>query len=142
MDPYVTDMRNPDSHTLAAIHYTNRYIQEAECFQCHADYGLFGAALAKANGLSHFYHWVRRSPTARGEAQIHAYVPYRNGLCLQCHAGSKRFLEVKAGVHRDMPDELVASDPRTGAPIRSCLECHKPAHLTLAEWKARQAGER
>jgi nitrate/TMAO reductase-like tetraheme cytochrome c subunit len=142
MDPYVTDMWDPESPTLAAIHYRNRYIPQDECFQCHADYGIFGAAKAKANGLNHLYYWVTDSPTARGERQIRHYGPYRNELCLNCHAGSRRFLDAKDGVHRDMPDELVTKNARTGAPVRSCLECHKPAHRSLEEWKARRASAR
>jgi trimethylamine-N-oxide reductase (cytochrome c), cytochrome c-type subunit TorC len=137
MDPYVVDMKSDQSNTLAALHYKNRYIQEDECYQCHADYGVFGAARAKLRGLKHLQRWLTGTATASGEQQIHHYGPYSNDLCLTCHAGSKRFLEAKEGVHRDVASELTAQDPATGAPMTPCLQCHGPAHLSLAEWKAR-----
>jgi cytochrome c nitrite reductase small subunit len=137
MDPYVIDMRNPDSHTLAAKHFVNRYIQDDQCFACHADYGLFGAAKAKIRGLRHLYYWMSGAPTALGDTQIVHYGPYQNSLCLTCHAGSKRFLESKNGVHRDIARELTTSDSTTGKSDRPCLQCHGPAHVTLAQWKAR-----
>ena len=139
MDPYVTDMKDPSSSTLAAVHYTNRYIGEGECYQCHADYGVFGTAQAKLKGLQHMYHWVTRSETARGERQIALYQPYRNQLCLHCHAGSKRFLEAKDGVHLGMREDFFRHDQETGAVYVSCLDCHKPAHPTLADWKEKHA---
>jgi trimethylamine-N-oxide reductase (cytochrome c), cytochrome c-type subunit TorC len=137
MDPYVQDMRSPESRTLAARHFANRYIQNDQCFACHADYGLFGEAKAKVRGLRHVYYWITDTPEARGEEQIHHYGPYQNSLCLTCHAGSKRFLEAKNGVHRDVAGELAARDPATGKPVRACLQCHGPAHPTLAQWKVR-----
>jgi len=139
MDPYVTDMKDPSSSTLAAVHYTNRYIGEGECYQCHADYGVFGTAQAKLKGLQHMYHWVTRSETARGERQIALYQPYRNQLCLHCHAGSKRFLAAKDGVHLGMREDFFRHDQETGAVYVSCLDCHKPAHPTLADWKEKHA---
>jgi hypothetical protein len=121
------------------VHFKNRYIQEEECYHCHADYGVFGAARAKLRGLQHLQKWIARSASARGEEQIAAYQPYDNHLCLTCHAGSRKFLESKQGLHRDIAAELVARDARTGAPVTPCLQCHGPAHLSLAEWKRKQA---
>ncbi len=137
MDPYVADMESPQSRTLAARHFVNRYIQDDQCYACHADYGLFGAAKAKVRGLRHLYYWIEGAPTALGDEQIAHYGPYKNSLCLTCHAGSKRFLEVKNGVHRDVARELATTDPATGKPARACLQCHGPAHVTLAQWKLR-----
>jgi nitrate/TMAO reductase-like tetraheme cytochrome c subunit len=139
MDPYVADMQSQNSRTLAARHFVNRYIQNDQCYACHADYGVFGAAKAKLRGLRHLYYWVSGAPTALGNEQITHYGPYKNSLCLTCHAGSKRFLEAKNGVHRDIAGELTTSDPATGAPARACLQCHGPAHVTLAQWTLRGA---
>lgn len=139
MDPYVNDMRSPESRTLAARHFANRYIQDDQCFACHADYGLFGEAKAKLRGLRHVYYWLARTPQALGQEQIHHYGPYQNTQCLTCHAGSKRFLEAKNGVHRDVAAELTARDPATGKPVRACLQCHGPAHVSLEQWKLRGA---
>jgi len=139
MDPYVNDMRSPESRTLAARHFANRYIQNDQCFACHADYGLFGEAKAKIRGLRHVYYWLSRTPQALGTEQISHFGPYQNTPCLTCHAGSKRFLEAKHGVHRDVAADLTARDPTTGKPVRACLQCHGPAHVTLEQWKLRGA---
>jgi nitrate/TMAO reductase-like tetraheme cytochrome c subunit len=137
MDPYVLDMRSEESNTLAAIHFKNRYIQDEQCYQCHADYGVFGAARAKIRGLKHLDRWLAQTSTARGDEQIHHYGPYRNELCLNCHAGSKKFLDAKDGVHRDNAAELTTRDPVTSGPAMPCLQCHGPAHRSLAEWKVK-----
>jgi trimethylamine-N-oxide reductase (cytochrome c), cytochrome c-type subunit TorC len=140
MDPFVLDMKDEKSNTLAALHYKNRYIQEAECYQCHADYGVFGDASAKLTGLKHLQRWIERSATARGEEQIKHYGPYKNDVCLTCHAGSAKFLNAKDGVHRDIAADLASYDKATGAPTTPCLQCHGPAHPTLQEWKAKKGG--
>ena len=123
---------------LAAKHYKNRFIQQEQCYTCHADYGVFGTMSAKFTGLFHLYHWLTSSQTALGLAQIHLYHPYQNTWCLHCHAGSKRFLEADGGTHLGLADQLVSVDPKTGAPRMSCLTCHGPIHPTVEQWKARK----
>ena len=51
MQPYVDDMANLESESLAAVHYKNRYIPSNQCYDCHTSYGLFGTATAKMKGL-------------------------------------------------------------------------------------------
>jgi cytochrome c-type protein NapC len=140
MDMYVADMMDPSSDNLAAVHYKNRFMQDDNCFTCHADYGVFGGLEAKMTGLYHLYFWLTKSPTGTGEAQIHSYHPYSNDWCLHCHAGSQKFLEADDGTHRDLGDALLSTDPKTGAPQTSCLDCHVPPHPTLEEWKAKKKG--
>lgn len=139
MDPFVFDMKDPKSTTLAALHYKNRFIQESQCYTCHADYGVFGLVKAKFGGLWHLYYWETDSPMARGEEQITLYGPYPNTWCLHCHAGSQRFLKAGDGIHTSVAHDLLHVDPKTGAPDASCLDCHGPAHISLADWKAEQA---
>lgn len=138
MDLYVNDMRDPESKTLAAVHFKNRYIQEEQCYHCHADYGVHGAIGAKAKGLSHLYHWVTNSPTAQGIKQIKHYGPYKNELCLPCHAGSQAFLKIEE--HLDFQEDMLTKDPDTGAPGMSCLDCHGPAHKPLKGEATAQKG--
>jgi len=133
MDPYVDDMRNKDSKTLASLHYNNRYIQVEQCYQCHADYGVWGTIKAKATGLRHLYYWITNAPTARGEKEIKLYGSYQNDLCLHCHAGSQRFLNAEDGLHRDMAADFLVKDPKTGETKTSCLDCHGPAHPRRAD---------
>jgi nitrate/TMAO reductase-like tetraheme cytochrome c subunit len=138
MNPYVADMKDPKSTTLAAVHYVQRWIPQDECYRCHADYGVWGSADAKLRGFAHLYHWLIGSETAVGAKQIHTYRPYRNDICLSCHAGGLAFVESARGVHLTIASNLVARDPKTGGAITSCLVCHGPAHPKLEEWKAKQ----
>jgi len=131
MNPYVVDMLDPQSTTLAAVHATERYIPRDPCYRCHANYGVWGEAEAKLRGFAHLYHWLRGSPTALGVEQIETYEPYSNSLCLECHAGAKSFLESGRGVHRTIADNLLAVE-NDGGPVTSCLVCHGPAHPRLA----------
>lgn len=133
MNPYVADMLDRDSTTLAAVHSTERYIPRDPCYRCHADYGVWGEAEAKFRGFAHLYHWLLASPTALGIQQIETYQPYDNGPCLECHAGAKKFLESGQGVHLTIADNLLEVDEETGAPVTSCLVCHGPAHPKLAD---------
>jgi len=50
MTPYVADLGNVKSETLAAVHAKNRYIRERHCYTCHSDYGLAGTIQAKLAG--------------------------------------------------------------------------------------------
>jgi nitrate/TMAO reductase-like tetraheme cytochrome c subunit len=138
MNPYVSDMQDPKSTTLAAVHYNQRWIPEHECYGCHADYGVWGSADAKLRGFAHLYHWLLGSPTALGEKQIRTYRPYGNQICLGCHSGGLGFVESAQGVHLMIASNLVQRDPKTGADITSCLVCHGPAHPKLEEWKFKQ----
>ncbi|MDH3605300.1 MAG: NapC/NirT family cytochrome c [Candidatus Tectomicrobia bacterium] len=139
MDLYVDDMRDVKSETLAARHYQNRYIQENQCYKCHADYGVHGAVGAKTRGLQHLYYWVTNSATARGEAQIKLYDYFSNEFCLHCHAGSQKFLKIDD--HIDFKDDMLQSDPDTGEPVMSCMDCHGPAHKSLADLQSARKGE-
>lgn len=140
MNLYVADMLNPDSPTLVAVHYKNRYIEKNQCYRCHADYSIWGEIDAKARGLSHLYYWLTKSATARGEQQIHLHRSYQNTLCLQCHAGSQRFLAAGGGIHRTLAGALLEMDAKTGAPTTSCTACHRLVHPALTDAKnGRQA---
>ena len=92
MDPYVDDLKNAKSETLAAKHYKNRRIQEAPCYACHVGYGIHGTGKAKMNGLIHLYKFV----TKTWAHPIKLYEDFSNSNCLRCHMGAKSFEEAKA----------------------------------------------
>ena len=50
MQVYVDDMVDPESESLAAVHYKNRYIPSKQCYDCHTSYGMFGTVEAKMAG--------------------------------------------------------------------------------------------
>jgi cytochrome c nitrite reductase small subunit len=121
MKPYLADLRDPASDTLAAVHYKNRYIHEHHCYTCHTDYGMFGTVQAKMAGLGH----VRRHLTGAYTLPLKISQPYSNLRCLACHGASQKFLKSEGHPKEDMP-KLVSGE-------NSCLECHGPAHPTVTK---------
>jgi cytochrome c nitrite reductase small subunit len=116
MKPYVEDLYNVKSDTLAATHAKNRYIRERHCYTCHSDYGLAGTAAAKMGGLGH----VVRYTTGAYTIPIKIAHPYPNVRCLGCHAGALKFVNSPAHPKAMMPELMSGST--------SCLVCHAPAH--------------
>jgi len=118
MDPYINDLLDPKSETLAAIHNTNRFIPDGQCYACHVTYGIYGTFEGKKNGMSHVWKFYTNTWTL----PLRLYEEYSNINCTHCHAGGKRFEE--ADVHRGLADEIKSGK-------QSCVdvECHTPAHL-------------
>jgi cytochrome c nitrite reductase small subunit len=116
MQPYVQDLRDPKSDTLAATHYKNRYIQERHCYTCHSDYGLAGTFRAKLGGVGH----VVRYTTGAYTLPLKIASPFPNVRCLGCHAGAPKFVNSPAHPEAMMSVLLDGST--------SCLVCHAPAH--------------
>lgn len=117
MLPMVNDMRNPNSDTIAARHFKNRWISTNQCYQCHADYGFTGDFEAKMTGFRH----LARYTTKTFEEPIIGRTPFKNQNCLKCHLASPRFASVAS--HKAVMKHLTASS-------MSCLNCHGKAHPT------------
>jgi cytochrome c nitrite reductase small subunit len=115
MTPFVRDLQDVKSNTLAATHFKNRYIRENQCYSCHSDYGLGGTIRAKLAGLGHVWRYT----TGRYTMPITIAAPYPNSRCLGCHGESQRFLN--SPTKKDMLPELMSGKTR-------CLDCHAPAH--------------
>lgn len=116
MTPYVADLGNVKSETLAAVHAKNRYIRERHCYTCHSDYGLAGTIQAKLAGLGHVWKYT----TGAYALPLHIAQPYPNARCLECHGESVKFLTSAEHPKEDLPDFLSGKT--------SCLDCHAPAH--------------
>lgn len=116
MTPYVADLRNAKSDTLAATHFKNRFIQTNHCYTCHTDYGMFGTVNAKWEGLGHTVRYTFKAY----ELPLKIAHPYPNWRCLNCHGASQRFLDPAKHPLEDRPDLLSGKT--------SCLDCHGPAH--------------
>ncbi len=116
MIPYLADLRDPKSDTLAATHFKNRYIQDHHCYTCHTDYGMFGTVKAKWEGLGH----VVRYTSGAYELPLKIAHPYPNWRCLNCHATSQKFVTPDKHPKEDVPALLSGKTP--------CLDCHGPAH--------------
>lgn len=128
MRGHVADLRDVKSETLAAVHYKNRYIQEAHCYTCHTDYGMAGTVQAKFAGLGHVYRYL----TGTYQLPVRIRAPYPNTRCLYCHAESQKFLKSEDHPPESIPDLL------SGA--TSCLECHGPPHPRDAASTEKKAG--
>lgn len=116
MKPFVDDMKNPKSDSLAALHFRNRYIPDNQCYTCHTSYGLFGTVEAKKEGLNDVYKYYTRT----FHLPIKLRHQYPNSDCLKCHAGSAKWL----GSHEDFKASLFSGES-------SCMQCHadsNPAH--------------
>lgn len=109
MKAFVSDMKNPNSQSLAAVHYKNRYIPDDQCYVCHTSYGIFGTFQAKKEGMHDVYMYFTRS----FKLPIKFRGSYPNTDCLKCHAESVKWL----GVHGDFKDDIFAGKT-------SCLDCH------------------
>ena len=114
MEPWMHDLRNPDSETLAAVHYKNRFILENQCYTCHTDYTMFGPVMAKVAGMGHLYRYTTGRYTLPIEIRGGHY---RFANCLRCHGESKLFLDK----HADLLTDTKAED-------LACLDCHGPMH--------------
>ncbi|MFZ0739891.1 MAG: NapC/NirT family cytochrome c [Candidatus Acidiferrales bacterium] len=121
MKSYVDDMMNPDSNSLAAVHYTNRYIAQNQCYECHTSYGMFGTLEAKKQGFVDVYKYY----THTFQLPLKLRHPYRDADCLKCHAQSSKFLSA----HEDSRQAIFAGK-------LTCMQCHaetNPAHNLVAQ---------
>jgi len=115
MKPFVDDLKNPASKTLAALHYKNRYIQHEQCYRCHTDYGILGTMQAKKSGLGHIW----KAGTGSYKLPIKMSKPYVFAICLDCHSDSAKFN--KEAAHDGVVKETLAGKG-------SCLDCHDSPH--------------
>jgi cytochrome c nitrite reductase small subunit len=116
MTTHVEDLQDPNSESLAAIHFKNRYIRENQCYTCHSDYGMLGTISAKMDGVGHIAHFLTGTYTH----PIKIAHPYPNFRCLECHGESQKYLK-SPGHPGDVGPQLLSGEV-------SCLTCHGPAH--------------
>jgi cytochrome c nitrite reductase small subunit len=115
MDAFLDNMKDPESDTLASLHYNNRYIQHGQCWTCHSDYGIFGTAEAKLGGLIDVYVYLTRSY----ELPIVMRHDYSFTICLNCHAESALFRNEES--HEGVVEEVLSGG-------MGCTDCHQMAH--------------
>ena len=125
MTPFVADLRDVQSDSLAATHFKNRYIQDRQCYTCHSNYGLGGTLRAKLEGLGHVWRYT----TGAYELPIKIAAPYDNVRCLGCHGESQKFLNAAGHPKEELPN--------LARNVTSCLDCHGPAHAVQQKAAAR-----
>lgn len=117
MDPWIADMKDPKSTTLAAVHYKDRLINESQCYTCHTGYGLAGNVRAKMSGLNHVLHqYVTGVPE-----EIKIRRPFPVATCLHCHAEGAGYLKIEQHVDAEMKPKILSGE-------MSCFECHAAPH--------------
>jgi nitrate/TMAO reductase-like tetraheme cytochrome c subunit len=117
MDPWIADMKDPKSTTLAAVHYKDRLISDDQCYTCHSGYGLAGNIQAKMSGLSHVTHYyVTGVPK-----EIKIKRPFPVATCLHCHAEAAGYLKIEQHVDAEMKPKILSGE-------MSCFECHAAPH--------------
>lgn len=120
MDPFVNDLIDESSTSLAARHYKNGWIAEYQCYTCHTTYGAHGTFEGKRDGFRHWLLYVTRA----WEDPIQYAGSYPNMNCTACHGGTTAFMDVPshtALMHEFRTDEV------------SCTSCHGPAHPVPSE---------
>lgn len=120
MLPIANDMIDPESMTLAARHYRNRWIAAKQCYTCHKDYGLNGTIKAKMDGFRHLVKYTLRTY----EEPIRFVGRFNNDNCLQCHRKTAKFEGIKS--HQTIRERL--EENRIG-----CIRCHGFPHPTPLE---------
>jgi len=125
MTPWINDLENPKSRSLAAIHYRNRFIPHDQCYGCHVDYDFLGPIDAKLQGVEHVAAYYFGN--AKRE-DIKLYKRFPNENCLHCHVHSTQFAETAA--HRAEMAQILADQIK-------CATCHRPIHKLEFESAAR-----
>lgn len=115
MGSFVADMKAPDSQSLSALHFRNRYIQSEHCYNCHTDYGLFGTLEAKVGGMRHVWSDFAGS----SDQAVRPKTNYRFTICLNCHGQSPKFVQQKK--HADVVNKVVRGES-------ACTDCHHHSH--------------
>ena len=130
MKPYIDDLHNVNSRSLAALHFQHRSARGTECYSCHANYGVHGTFEAKMTGLQDVYKYVTRTY----HLPIKMRAPYENTLCLKCHSEAKRYVASGHGIHVKLSDHLRRGQIK-------CVGCHMPAHDIPKIEQAARLGE-
>jgi cytochrome c nitrite reductase small subunit len=118
MTPWVKDLKDPRSTSLAAEHYRNRWIVSDQCYTCHVNYKFMGPIDAKIDGMRHVSAYYTGIGMPRGPITL--YGPFPNGNCLRCHGSAQDF---------NRNPTHIAVIAQVKANRLSCMVCHQPIHL-------------
>ena len=114
MTPWYADMTNPESESLASMHFRRRWIQQEQCYTCHADYVFMGTMKAKMKGMRHVIAYY-----IGDRDNIKLYEPFPNENCMHCHSEAAAFRESPS--HDAMMEEIESGE-------ESCIGCHDLIH--------------
>ena len=115
MHPFVNDLKNPSSPTLAARHYRHNWIARDQCYACHVTYGATGTLAGKRDGFRHWVYYI----TNTYSDPIKYAGSYENSICLACHGQTTKWIQVKS--HQALAEEFTTDRI-------ACTRCHGPPH--------------
>jgi cytochrome c-type protein NapC len=137
MGPYLRDAEDPTSKSLAAIHSRNHRFGENSCYNCHADYQMFGAVTTKLTGMRHLMKYVteyagtgpngeggpliklyKREDVEHGKMTEGQFNQHMNGVCMQCHS-------TQSSIWLEKHDAF-AAEVREFRQL--CIDCHNEIH--------------
>lgn len=126
METHLSDLKDPNSLSLASRHGRNESFGPHACYTCHADYGMLGYPMTKLTGMMHVYNYYlggyRKMTLEKFHEEVRIAKPYPNSNCQQCHSGTlSSFANVRD--HLGVLEELKANKV-------SCASagCHGVAH--------------
>ena len=122
MDPFVKDLKDPSSPTLAARHYRYNWIARDQCYSCHVTYGATGTLAGKRDGFRHWVYYI----TNTYSDPIKYKGSYENSNCLACHQQTTKWQRIKS--HQALAEEL-------NTDRIACIRCHGPPHPLPSERK-------
>jgi cytochrome c nitrite reductase small subunit len=115
MHPFVNDLKDPSSPTLAARHYRHNWIARDQCYACHVTYGATGTLAGKRDGFRHWVYYI----TNTYSDPIKYAGSYENSNCLACHGQTTKWMQVKS--HQALAEEFTTDRI-------ACTRCHGPPH--------------
>jgi nitrate/TMAO reductase-like tetraheme cytochrome c subunit len=125
MIPHASDSNDLQSLSLSSRHARNKLFGDANCYACHADYGMYGTVLTKMGGMRHVWLYVtefHNMSLDEAKKVIHLRKPYPNDNCMQCHS-------TQLTVWQRVPDHRSSiEDVRSNRISCASSGCHGFAH--------------
>lgn len=120
MTSHVRDLQAPDSRSLASLHgRLGEYAEEA-CYNCHADYGMYGGVTTKLGGMRHVWDFYTGDWERPDHAAPALYKPFDLRRCTACHDPLRKGAPLEHQVHAEKLRTLEISCASAG--------CHGPPH--------------
>jgi cytochrome c-type protein NapC len=123
---HAADSDDLASGSLAARHARNAMFGSANCYMCHANYGMFGTVVTKAGGMRHVWMQLtkyRNVSLEEAKKTVTLLDPGEmNDNCMQCHS-TRDTLWLAVADHKSSLD-----DSRAGRIACASAGCHGLAH--------------
>lgn len=120
MDSYVADATNPESDSLASKHAQLEIFRDSACYNCHADYGMYGGVTTKIGGMHHVVAFYGDDWSKPGHRPPKLFKPFDTRRCLTCHDPLRAGAPLEHRIHAEKLKSREVSCAAKG--------CHGPPH--------------